>query len=116
MSLNLVYLTEVDNSNQNQVEARQSRTSTRLQKLRRSGFSSNSDKKTLENYEYSHFEENELSDFPGYLEAAQLLNSLTAKMNFKVGDYLKTKFNCCPNYIYIYISIFSKASSNIGIR
>ena len=94
MSLNLVYLTEVANSNQNQVEATtgHSRTSTRLQKLRRSGFSSNSDKKTLENYEYSHFEENELSDFPGYLEAAQLLNSLTAKMNFKVGDNLKQIF------------------------
>ena len=114
MSLNLVYLTEVDNSNQNQVEARQSRTSTRLQKLRRSGFSSNSDKKTLENYEYSHFEENELSDFPGYLEAAQLLNSLTAKMNFKVCDILKANFLIA--ILIISVSLFSKASSNIGIR
>ncbi len=41
-------------------------------------------KKTVENAIYVGYDDNELTDFPGYLEAPQLLNNITNKMNFKV--------------------------------
>jgi len=41
-------------------------------------------KKTVENAIYVGYDDNELTDFPGYLEAPQLLNNITSKMNFKV--------------------------------
>jgi hypothetical protein len=42
-------------------------------------------KKTWENLIFSGYEEHELTEFPGFLEAPQILNNLSIKMNFKVG-------------------------------
>ena len=41
-------------------------------------------KKTVENAVYVGYDDHELTDFPGFLEAPQLLNNITNKMNFKV--------------------------------
>ncbi len=41
-------------------------------------------KKTVDNAIYVGYDNSELTDFPGYLEAPQLLNNITTKMNFKV--------------------------------
>lgn len=41
-------------------------------------------KKTLEDLVYIGFDDNELTDFPGFVEAPQLLNNLSLKMGFKV--------------------------------
>lgn len=40
-------------------------------------------RKTLEDLMYLGFDENELTDFPGFVEAPQLLNNLSLKMGFK---------------------------------
>lgn len=41
-------------------------------------------KKTIENLIYMEYDENELCDLPGTIEAPQLLVSLSNKFNFKV--------------------------------
>lgn len=41
-------------------------------------------KKSIENFIYTGFSDHELTELPGHVEAAQLLNSLTTKMGFKV--------------------------------
>ena len=43
-------------------------------------------KKTVDNAVYTGFDEHELTDFPGFLEAPQLLNGITMKMDFKVRE------------------------------
>jgi hypothetical protein len=41
-------------------------------------------KKTFENAIYVGFDDNELTEFPGFIEALQLLKNLSNKMKFKV--------------------------------
>ena len=41
-------------------------------------------KKNLENAQFSGFDEHELNDLPGFIEAPQLLVSLSSKMALKV--------------------------------
>ena len=44
-------------------------------------------KKNLENANYAGFDEHELNDLPGFIEAPQLLVSLSSKMGLKVSSF-----------------------------
>ena len=48
-----------------------------------------STKKSIENFIYAGFSDHELTELPGHVEALQLLNSLSAKMGFKVSIFKK---------------------------
>lgn len=53
-------------------------------KIDKKSITKSSEKKSIENFNYSGFSDHELTELPGHVEAAQLLNSLSTKMGFKV--------------------------------
>ena len=52
-------------------------------------------RKEIESYAYLGFSNNELSDLPHFLEAPQLLNTVTNAMGFKVKKKTLNKFIDC---------------------
>ncbi|RNA08826.1 hypothetical protein BpHYR1_053909 [Brachionus plicatilis] len=57
-------------------------------KIEKKSIARSSAKKSMENFNYSGFSDHELTELPGHVEAAQLLNSLSTKMGFK-KNFLK---------------------------